>query len=118
MRERKINGNNHYHLTFYLAGSSFRVHSLERKSFSWKFLCLCHFGIRVVPEYMPRSYEGIEWGGIQHGMNHSLSFYFPLQFPYSYYIIYFSESSDSLVYSVQRFFLLCYVREWSMLTPS
>ena len=33
MRERKINGSNHYHPTFYLAGSSFLVHHLERKSF-------------------------------------------------------------------------------------
>lgn len=103
MRERKINGSNYYHLTFYLAGSSFLVHQLERKNFSWNFLCLCHFRIRVVPEYAKILWGSKGWGDSTL-FESFFEFLFPSSFTYFYYIVYFSESSDSFVYSVQSFF--------------
>lgn len=105
MRERKINGSNYYHLTFYRAGSSFLVHQLERKNFSWNFLCLCHFRIRVVPEYAKILWGSKGWGDSTL-FESFFEFLFPSSFTYFYYIVYFSESSDSFVYSVQSFFIV------------
>lgn len=116
MRERKINGNHHYHSIFYPAGSSFLFHQPERKSFSWSFFCLCHFGIRAPPEYVPRSYERIKGG--EFTALWIILWVFISLFS-SPTIIYFSKSSDSFMYSVQSFSSY-FVGDvgWSVLTSS